>query len=230
MIKRSIFLGLFPLLMFGISTFGQKQTDSLSVVYENNVGMAIFPNAYSNNKGFVLNVNVEDSQNITGFHWELFGRGYETFDTPSRYFELYDITQTITLEQNIFGISISTFGTLSGETHFKGLSFNGLGFFVGKMKGICYSTLNTQSIEAEGLISSLIFTKVGKITGVQLGAFNDAKYLRGVQIGLNNSCEKKGKGVQVSIYNEAGEDFKGLQLGLLNKIGNWYIPIMNMRF
>jgi len=72
----------------------------------------------------------------------------------------------------------------------------------------------------------------GDITGAQIGLFNWATNLHGVQAGLINNVEYSVTGFQVGLVNVAHE-LKGVQIGLLNIAHNGiqpYFPLINIGF
>jgi len=62
------------------------------------------------------------------------------------------------------------------------------------------------------------------LSGIQLGAFNYALCINGLQIGAGN-FSKDVSGIQLGIFNYAAH-LKGLQIGLLNRHGDSYFPVL----
>jgi hypothetical protein len=216
------------------SLYSQNSTDS--IIWKDNNWIALFPGNYSNNNGLTITDQINRFQNSNGLHIEIIGRGFSTITTPRSTFiipdtldlnYLNDTLDSLTTSQ-INGVSLSLLGLLS-NSNLNGLTINGFGFYIPRLKGVGISLFEAQSLKAEGLVVSAGWTRVGLMKGVEIGGFNGCWILNGFQVGATNYCNK-GKGVQLGLYNSAEDGFKGIQIGLLNRVGKLYLPILNMNF
>lgn len=216
-----------------IKLYSQNRIDSIK--FKTNNAIALFPRDYSNNNGLTLTHWINEHQNSNGLHIEIVGGGLATMFTPGYMFIIPDTfnlnnlndSLNLWITSKINGLSISPFGLLC-NSYFKGLSINGFGFYIPRLKGVGISVSESQSLKAQGFIFALGFSRVGLMQGLEIAGFNGCSILNGVQLGVFNYCNK-GKGLQISLFNSA-EDFKGIQIGFLNKIGKLYLPFINMKF
>lgn len=223
-------------LTFIISTTLYSQIKVDTIKRKKNNVLALFPRNYTTNNGLTITHWINESQDANGLHLEILGRGIGTIATPLWWYMLSDSLELNNLNDSlnswttgkINGMTLSPLGLFT-NSYLNGLSLNGFGFYIPKLKGVGISIFEAQSINIQGLVISGGWTRVGLMQGVAIGSSNNCSVLKGLQIGYSNYCTK-GQGLQISIFNRAGEDFRGIQIGLLNKIGKLYLPIINMKF
>jgi hypothetical protein len=113
-----------------------------------------------------------------------------------RFSVLYGKTDTVK------GLDVSIFG-LSEVNNFTGLSLDILGAHRVKnnFHGASFSLANWHdNVGKGGVIGAVNYTK-NNFTGLQVGAFNYAGTLSGVQFGFVNATQRINKGVQIGLIN-----------------------------
>ena len=162
-----------------------------------------------------------------GLRFELLGGGPYLL---SRNWE--DVDPDENKSDKIYGINISPFGTLSQQVIINGISVNVFPTSVGavngilvcwpgfskveRMNGIAISFLANQLQQANGIQIGIDNTVDKKSTGLQIGGGNLSEEHQGLQISLYNEAMSSSFGMQIGVVN-VGEHFRGLQIGLVNK-------------
>jgi hypothetical protein len=97
-----------------------------------------------------------------------------------------------------------------------GLEF-GIGSYTTEVSGIALNWIYGKTDILTGVQFALVNFNTEKVTGLQSGFFNKAKYVKGVQVGFVNMTE----------------DMHGVQIGLINHIKTGPLPwmvIVNAKF
>ncbi|WP_148204456.1 LA_2272 family surface repeat-containing protein [Elusimicrobium minutum] len=157
------------------------------------------------------------------------------------------ISPMFTLTRDLNGISVS--GLISVNTKFNGILISALtysekggrGFQLSPLAAMCGKECTIYGLQAAPF-------NWGKVQGLQLGAVNFNKAVKGLQAGLINSgadeinglqigCINKidllKNGVQLGIINYAGRMEKGVQIGAINVSPEGFLivsPLVNARF
>lgn len=120
-----------------------------------------------------------------------------------------------TSQDNITGIDLGFWGR---STYFEGLQFN---------------LLRNDVIDGACGVQAGLYNSVGRgdFLGIQVGLWNEAYSMRGIQAGIINVIGE-GQGFQVGLINRA-ETLYGYQVGLINVIRSAelaFMPIVNVGF
>jgi hypothetical protein len=111
------------------------------------------------------------------------------------------------------------------------------------INGVSFGTVGQLITKINGLSGVMGFNMVVEHNGVQIGTFNNAEVMRGLQLGLINSSAddakgvqlgiityaKRGRGLQIGLFNTA-DHFKGIQLGFYNRNQKRRMPFINWNF
>lgn len=103
--------------------------------------------------------------------------------------------------RSLWGVQLSAMNNIAG-TGMRGLQLAG----VSNMAG---------SVERGAQVSPLLNLSTGVMRGLQLGSYNYADSLRGVQLGVINIAVSHPRGVQVGLFNYTS-DSGGRKIGLVN--------------
>ena len=103
--------------------------------------------------------------------------------------------------RSLWGVQLSAMNNIAG-TGMRGLQLAG----VSNMAG---------SVERGAQVSPLLNLSTGVMRGLQLGSYNYADSLRGVQLGIINIAASHPRGVQVGLFNYTS-DSGGRKIGLVN--------------
>ncbi|MDO5509836.1 MAG: hypothetical protein Q4F57_04010 [Weeksellaceae bacterium] len=192
----------------------------------------------------------QDSINIHGL-----AVGLWTFHPEPRY------TNTNGIKLEIMGIGIAlplmprspivTTDSAFNELRKKPLSerINGLNLSASGTSCKCLTNGMTAGLmgqihhQVNGVSLSIFMNFTQKHNGIMAALLNDAYYMNGWQIGLNNTGYKT-KGLQIAIFGNLATEMNGLQIGLFNyseklngvQIGLWNVnqrrklPLINWNF
>ena len=103
--------------------------------------------------------------------------------------------------RSLWGVQLSAMNNIAG-TGMRGFQLAG----VSNMAG---------SVERGAQVSPLLNLSTGVMRGLQLGSYNYADSLRGVQLGIINIAASHPRGVQVGLFNYTS-DSGGRKIGLVN--------------
>jgi hypothetical protein len=167
-----------------------------------------------------------------GLKFELIGHGTSMLSRP-----LPQEAPSVKPQENIYGINISPFGTLSLNEGIQGISINLFSSYVKNVNGILVEGIGFGCAESmNGIQLSVLLSMASWMNGIQIGILgnkirqkasglqfagisNESAHLAGAQISaIVNKVLDKGSGLQVSLYN-IGQEFRGLQIGLVNRAG-----------
>lgn len=114
------------------------------------------------------------------------------------------------------GINLSATGSV-GVEQINGLSFNGLGTSVGRLRGFQASLILSMGREINGISAAFAVNDAYRVNGAQIALIeNNSAVHNGLQLSIFNQS-KKMRGLQIGIYNQCTE-LHGLQIGIWNKV------------
>jgi hypothetical protein len=122
------------------------------------------------------------------------------------------------VDNELFGLEIS--GMINS------IGFSSGAFQIAGLANICYGDFYGAQL------SGIANMAGGRLGGGQIGCFNNADEMSGLQIGLYNRAASSGSGFQIGVVNYAGS-FRGVQIGLVNIIEDNripFLPIFNASF
>ena len=134
--------------------------------------------------------------------------------------------------RDVYGIDVGLVGNMVAE-EFTGVQAAGLFNRIDHSDGALQlaGVLNRVEGGFTGLQASAVNAVDGDLEGLQIGLYNRASVLDGMQIGFANIVDS-GSGLQLGIVNSARE-LDGLQIGLVNVIRDStvpFFPIVNFAF
>jgi len=216
--------------------FGSFQKEN-STIYGFSVGLTqpkIEPN------GFTTKSN--------GIRIEPFGKGFTILFSPRVSYpdnlEEFDVKFNNKPTEIINGINISggtmTYANVNGISISSGIQalrkVNGISFGFGNLNyvsnGIQLGLYGSTSFKMNGIQIGGNMNYAHTLNGVQISGFNDAKYLKGLQVGIwnnNDNYSEELHGVQIGFLNKT-KKLRGIQLGLWNVNEKRSLPFINWQF
>lgn len=135
-------------------------------------------------------IGEETRQEVNGLYLELPGQGLVTIMLPGNPF-VYYVDSLPTCANQINGVSLSLTGTVNTELAMRGLAINPVGSYYKKLRGVNIAGLAALVADARGVNIGLFGNMCDRMNGLQMGLFNNARRLKGIQIGLWNVNQKR---------------------------------------
>lgn len=132
----------------------------------------------------------------------------------SKYFHNHDSTYLTNNINQINGLSIILFTTESSFQN-NGVCINTCANIYYKNNGLNITAIVSMNYEVNGLALTGLTNEIYKLNGVAISGLVNKSY--------------HANGLQIALFNEA-KNMKGVQLGLWNKIGNRSLPFINLSF